>query len=129
MDHASLETIVGKLLRWSIVLAPVVLIAYFTAMVTQIVIARWAINDYYSQKPSTEDECKQIRAGMDLPQVLRVINRKAEPFEEVLKPDRFTFWRERYSCVVELDPKTQKVVKTHLEDSPEWPPRAIAGYF
>jgi hypothetical protein len=121
MDDVRLNAFAVKYGGWGIALVLFVAFAYLTAIVTRTIIAKWPRIAYYSQKPSTENECKQIHAGMDLPQVLGVINRKAEPFEEVLKPDRFAFWREGYnSCVVELDPNTQRVARTHLEESPDW---------
>ncbi len=122
MNSERLVLIWIKGLAWFTVVVLFLAFAFLTMLITQAEIDGWAISDYYAQNPSTWDECKQIRPGMDLHQVLGVINRKAEPSEEILKPDRFTFWRTSVSCVVELDPNTQKVVKVHTEDAPGWPP-------
>lgn len=81
-------------------------------------IARWPEIVYEWRKPSTLGECSQIRPGMELPQVLGAINSKAEPFEEKLEGNRFTFWRRSHACVVDIEPVSGRVVKAHVEKSP-----------
>ncbi|HLY61717.1 MAG TPA: hypothetical protein VKV95_13300 [Terriglobia bacterium] len=125
MDSDRIVIAAIKGIAWFAVVVLFLVFAYFTMVMAQFEFAGWARDAYYAQNPSTEDECKKIRPGMDIPQVLGVINRKAEPFEEKLKPDSFTFWRERQKCVVDLDAKTSRVVRAHLEDTEWWPPRVI----
>lgn len=121
MDTDRLVIAAIKGVAWFVAAVLFVAFSFLTMVLAQIEIAGWAKQAYYSQNPSTEDECKQIQTGMDIPQVLGVINRKAEPLEETLKPDSFTFWRETRKCVVDLDPNTHRVVRAHLEDTPWWP--------
>lgn len=109
-----------KTMGWTLVLVFNAWLALGYAKFFQAVVTRWPEIVYDWRKPSTADECNRIRQGMDLSQILDVINHKAEPLEQNLRGDRFTFWRKRHSCVAEFDPTTRRVVKAHLEESPIW---------
>lgn len=71
---------------------------------------------YDARKPSTLDECRQIKVGSSLAEALAVPNSNAPPSVQRLSADQFVFMRGDAACVVDLDPSTKRVVRvSHKE--------------
>lgn len=71
---------------------------------------------YQLRSPSAEKECKQIREGMDLSQVLSIVEKTTDPYDLNYSQNRIFFYREEggTECSVELDPDSNRVSKVQF---------------
>ncbi len=80
---------------------------------------RWSPRLIYDLRQTpTVTECNRIKAGDTLAEVIAGVNSAAPPFVQRLGRNQFTFARDDAACVVDLDPATLRVARTHSEETP-----------
>ncbi len=73
---------------------------------------------YRLRSPDAASECSRIQPGMDLAEVLRIVNGRVEPQDQTYSGDRAVFYRgDHGSCVVDFDQVTHRVSKAHFQES------------
>lgn len=82
---------------------------------TAVLIYRGAYVSYVARSPVLEQECDEIRPGMNLQQVLAITSKRTEPFDEGLTDHGMFFSRKNATCHVELDPETSLVNRTYVQ--------------
>ncbi len=67
------------------------------------------------RSPSPEEECNRLHPGMKLAEVWAIVARRTEPYDEGLSGNKAFFSRTGFTCVLEIDPRTEQVLKVSGE--------------